>query len=557
MFPLQVKSASVLFSPTVIILYLSISLFNAVLLMYASNKFLLAFQQFGYKNTRYVKWLKSHQNVNYLRLMLLSLLGLLFFLVLNVCFTSIIGEDFAVYIGFIAYFFFNILYINTEHRSIAKLRLKVTRRVVRLSSVYFLIVMGLTFLLFLFSDYLAFKIGSGIFCILRYALICITPVVVPLLLLLANTIVLPFEYVNTKRYIRKTKEKLENANIIKIGITGSYGKTTVKNILTTILSQKYRVLSTPESYNTPLGISLTTKKLDSTHDVFIAEMGARQVGDISDLATIVKPQYALLTGVNTQHLESFRTTENIKKTKFELFEKLPKDGIGFFSSDNEISVEMFTEFDGNKYLAGINGDNSLVKAENIKITSAGTVFDLVIDGQRIEKCNTTLLGKHNISNICLAASVAYKLGVSKKDIWQGINRLTVSSHRLEIVPNNHGITIIDDSYNSNENGFMAALEVLSSFEGRKIVLTPGLIELGPRENIANLNFGKQLAKNADLVIIIGAHNAEMLIRGLLEGGMEKSNIMFAKTLNKGNEMLNGIMKEGDVVLFENDLPDSY
>ena len=139
------------------------------------------------------------------------------------------------------------------------------------------------------------------------------------------------ERANNRRYIRDCKRVLDQSDIVKIGITGSFGKTSVKNILTGILSQKYRVLSTPGSYNTPLGISLTVKKLDATHDIFIAEMGARHVGDISDLAAIVKPQYAVLTGVNTQHLESFGSEEKILETKFELFEGLSPDGVGFFS----------------------------------------------------------------------------------------------------------------------------------------------------------------------------------------------------------------------------------
>ena len=168
-----------------------------------------------------------------------------------------------------------------------------------------------------------------------------------------------------------------------------------------------------------------------------------------------------------------------------------------------------------------------------------------------------LLGKHSISNICLAAAVAYKIGMSPDEISEGINRISSIGHRLELVRNNKQIVIIDDSYNSNVTGVNAAMEVLDLFEGRKIVLTPGLVELGKIENIANLEFGKTLAKHADKVIIIGKHNAEMLINGLLDGGMERENITFAKNLKRGNEELNAIMKEGDVVLFENDLPDNY
>ncbi|MBQ7348887.1 MAG: UDP-N-acetylmuramoyl-tripeptide--D-alanyl-D-alanine ligase, partial [Clostridia bacterium] len=123
--------------------------------------------------------------------------------------------------------------------------------------------------------------------------------------------------------------------------------------------------------------------------------------------------------------------------------------------------------------------------------------------------------------------------------------------------NNKNIVIIDDSYNCNEDGIKAAMEVLDTFKGRKIVVTPGLVELGKQENLANLQFGKMLAGHADIVIIIGKHNAEMLINGLTEGGMQKSNILFEKNLSRGNETLNSILREGDVVLFENDLPDNY
>ena len=149
------------------------------------------------------------------------------------------------------------------------------------------------------------------------------------------------------------------------------------------------------------------------------------------------------------------------------------------------------------------------------------------------------------------------MGLTPAEIAKGINRLQSVGHRLELVPNNKKIVIIDDSYNGNEDGVKAAMEVLDTFTGRKIVVTPGLVELGKMENVANLSFGTLLAAHADKVIVIGKHNAEMIINGLTAGGMDKSDISFAKNLNKGNEILNGMLKEGDVVLFENDLPDNY
>jgi UDP-N-acetylmuramoyl-tripeptide--D-alanyl-D-alanine ligase len=286
-------------------------------------------------------------------------------------------------------------------------------------------------------------------------------------------------------------------------------------------------------------------------------MGARTKGEIKQLANLVKPTYGILTGVNNQHLETFGSVENIMDTKYELFEYIGNKGVGFFSSDNQNSVELSNRFHGEKYLAGVDGDKNLVTATEIKTDVRGMSFTLNIKGERPVKCSTVLLGTHSVKNICLAAAVAYKIGLTPKEIAQGINRLQSIGHRLELMPNNKNIVIIDDSYNSNVDGVNAAMEVLDTFKGRKIVLTPGLVELGKIENVANLEMGKTLAKHADKVIIIGVHNAVMLINGLVEGGMDRENIIFAKTLKKGNELLNELMKEGDVVLFENDLPDNY
>ncbi|MBQ4097804.1 MAG: UDP-N-acetylmuramoyl-tripeptide--D-alanyl-D-alanine ligase, partial [Clostridia bacterium] len=290
---------------------------------------------------------------------------------------------------------------------------------------------------------------------------------------------------------------------------------------------------------------------------FIAEMGARSRGDIAALAKLVKPKYAVLTGVNSQHLETFGSIECTMDTKFELFENMQEGGEAFFSADNANSVKLFDRFNGEKYFAGISGEDNLVTATDINMDTHGMTFTLNVKGEKPIKCSTVLLGKHSVKNICLAAAVAYRIGLSVEDIAVGISRLQSIGHRLELLPNNKNIVIIDDSYNSNVDGITAAMDVLDTFSGRKIVLTPGLVELGKIENVANYEMGKTLAKHSDMVIVIGKHNAEMLIKGLLDGGMDRENIKFEKTLNKANKYLNTIIKEGDVVLFENDLPDNY
>lgn len=554
MFPLSVNSFAELYSGSRVLLYIALSLANGGLFLFASLKFLLVLQQSNYRNGKYLGWAINPETPYMKRLMLLCLLGLLFFGVLNMCFT-VVGYDVASYIGFASYLLFTSLYIKSESSVNVKVPLRKTKRLVRLSITYILVVAVVTFGFITLFNYLAFCIGDEVVALLRYAPLCLLPLAIPYLLGAANAVNKPFEELIKKHYVKIAAEKLASSSVVKIGITGSYAKTSVKEILATVLSQKYRVLATPESYNTPMGIAISVKKLDSTHDVFIAEMGARYKGDIKTLADIVKPTYAVITGINNQHLESFGSIENTMTTKYELVESLGENGKAFFSSDNDLTEKLFDRFDGEKYAAGING--GFVHAENVVTDERGTTFTLCIDGEKPAKCNTVLLGKHSVSNICLAAAVAYKLGLSVKEIALGINRIKSVGHRLELMPNNKNIVIIDDSYNSNVDGVKAAMEVLDTFHGRKIVLTPGLVELGRMENVANLEFGKVLAKHADLVYVIGKHNAEMLISGMLEAGMKKENIVLAKNLNKANAALNTILKEGDVVLFENDLPDNY
>ncbi len=557
MFPTSLTHFSQVFDSPNIIVYVVFSLLNGVMLFFASLKFILVMQQSNYKSKRYFKWLGSKETPYLARLMLLCLLGLLFFCVLCICFAPVVGNTVASYLGFVAYALFTILYINTESSVNAKVPLKRTKRIVRLSIVFALLLSGVTFGLMVLLDYIAYLIGTEVVGILRYCIICGLPILTPYILFIANQLVQPFENLIARYYINKSTRKLENSNVIKIGITGSFGKTSVKEILRTILSQKYRVLATPSSFNTPLGIALSVKQLDSTHDVFIAEMGARSKGDIKTLANIVKPKYGVLTGINNQHLETFGSIENTMATKFELFECLPSDGVGFFNTNNKGAKELFDKFQGEKYCSGIDCDDGLVSATNVVIDSRGTSFTLNIKGESSVECTTVLLGKHAVKNICLASSIAYKIGMTPEEIAVGINRIQTIIHRLELRPNNRNIIIIDDSYNSNEDGVQAAMEVLSTFSGRKIVLTPGLVELGKMENVMNLEFGRTLAKHADIVFVIGKHNAEILVSGLLDGGMAKENIVFAKSLNKANQELNAILKEGDVVLFENDLPDNY
>lgn len=540
-----------------IFVYLIIAFLNTVLIFFASQKFFLAIQQVGYKGYRYIKWLFSKKNQYLTRLMLLSLLGFMFFMVLGITFAPIVGRRIAPYIGFVAYLFFTLVYINAERHVISKVPLKVTRRMVRLMITYVIVTFSLTLLIVLLCNAINYelsKLSFDVFLTLKYSLVALSPLVAPFALFIAYSINKPFEDFNNKKFVERTKKILSDTNIIKIGITGSYGKTSVKEILKAILSVKYRVLCTPKSYNTPLGISLSVKELDGTYDIFIAEMGARNEGDIKELSKIVNPDIALLTGISDQHLESFKTLENLKNTKFELFENLKSDGKAFFSIESESALELANKFNGEKYLSGQEGTFSY--ATDIRTSTTGVTFTLNIDGEKIE-CSTSLLGKHTVYNIALASAVAKKLGLSNEEISLGISRLHSVEHRLQIIPSSKGVTVIDDSYNANSAGVVSALLTLDDFTGRKIIVTPGLIELGKDQTKVNYEFGKLIAKHCDVLIISAKHNAEMLIHGFTDGGKSKEDIIFQKNLILAKQELSKILKEGDVVLFENDLPDIY
>ncbi|MBQ3572687.1 MAG: UDP-N-acetylmuramoyl-tripeptide--D-alanyl-D-alanine ligase, partial [Clostridia bacterium] len=392
---------------------------------------------------------------------------------------------------------------------------------------------------------------------IRFSPICLMPMLVPVFVLLAYYITKPFEIVRQEKYIEKCTKKLkEHKGLIKIGITGSYGKTSVKRILCTILEEKYNVLATPSSYNTPMGICKSVKRLKPEHQVFIAEMGARHVGDIRKLAKIVEPDYAIINGIVGQHLESFGSLSAIKQTKYELVESMPS-GCVAYTVDSENTISLFDDCKLKTIKAGITLDeNPSVFAKEIAMNENGSTFILSVHGKEI-KCHSALLGKHNISNICLAVAIAYEMGLSIFEISAGISRLTAVEHRLNVKKNANGITVIDDSYNCNTKGFDAALEVLSFFEGRKIVITPGMVELGSTEDMENFLLGKKLANACDVAVLVGRSSAYIIRNGLLECGFDPENIIQASTLDGAMKKLQQVLKAGDVILFENDLPDKF
>ena len=384
-------------------------------------------------------------------------------------------------------------------------------------------------------------------------------VAVPYLALAAGLAMQPVEKAISGWYLNDAKKKLEaREDLIKIGITGSYGKTSTKFILATILSEKYDVLATPSSFNTPMGLTrVIREQLADHHEVFLAEMGARHVGDIAELVDLVHPKYGVLTSVGAQHLETFGDVETVANTKFELIEGLPEDGAGFFAADGAEVDKLFERATVKKFRAGLRGALLDMYAEEIEVGPEGCSFMLKNSlGEKVS-CRTRMLGRHNIQNIVLACSLARHLGLTMEQIARGVSKLEPVEHRLQLIPGAGGITVIDDAFNSNPVGAKAALDVLSAFPGRHIVVTPGMVEQGEQEEEINRQFGTQMAYVCDVVILVGKKRTLPIREGLLNGGMDEDNICSVNTLDEASAILGQIGRAGDTVLFENDLPDNY
>ncbi len=380
---------------------------------------------------------------------------------------------------------------------------------------------------------------------------------VPLTILLANLINRPVELAINRHYINDAKKILAGCkNLTVIGITGSFGKTSVKYFLDTLLSVKYNVLKTPGNFNTPLGVVKTIRgSLRATHDIFLCEMGAKNVGDIKEICDIVHPKHGIITSVGPMHLESFKTLDNVKKTKFELADALPADGMLFLNMDNENICDMAN---GRQYVAyGIDSTEGYFVSD-LHISEKGSEFKMTSPEGATCDYRTKLIGRHNVLNIAGAVAVANRLGISLEELRPAVRKLESVPHRLELI-NKGAYTVIDDAYNSNPSGTKAALEALSMTEGCKILVTPGMIELGEMEYALNREFGENAAKVCDYVALVGKKQTEAIYEGLVSAGFDASKIYVADSLNDAMANVYGLTTDGKrkIILLENDLPDNY
>jgi UDP-N-acetylmuramoyl-tripeptide--D-alanyl-D-alanine ligase len=495
-------------------------------------------QQNSYFNTRYLKWLKENFAFHYNPIRWL------------IVFTGIL----LVFVHFIlvpiALIILSVWGTVRLIRQKAKKKLDFTPRASRLFVTEIILTLLLIDLVFLIT-------GNIGYSILPLSLIAAFSCIV---ILLANILIKPVEQAINRWYINDARKKIRTySNLIKIGITGSYGKTSVKHFLYAILSEKYNVLMTPGSFNTTLGVVRTIREyLQPIHEIFIVEMGAKKIGDVREICEIVEPKYGILTAVGPQHLESFGSLANIKKAKFEVITGLPADGAGFVNLDDVANDDIPSSVQSKIVSFAVRNQQVDYKAENIAYKNLGMSFDVFRKNEPVMTVETRLLGEHNVSNLLACCAIALELGVEKYKIEKAIKGIEAVSHRLEVKKLPNGIIVIDDAFNSNPVGSRMALEALKRFEGkRKIVITPGMIELGEKENELNFEFGKRIAENCDFAVLVGKNRTKPIQEGIKSTRFPLENLFVCKDLTAANEQVKSLMKEGDVVLYENDLPDTF
>ena len=493
---------------------------------------------------RYIKWILKNFKENFINPSLLYLVFIITFI--NTTINTYSSLIFTIIILFLIYVF-----KQERKKENIKLPLKYTARIKRIiitNNIIHLIPI-ITMIFIYEEDYQS----------TYYLILGILAIINTLIILVVNVLNRPLEKMVNNHFKNKALTKLNNmTNMEVIGITGSYGKTSTKNIVHDILDIKYNVFKTPANFNTPYGLMITINEhLDKYNDYFIAEMGACKKGEIKELCDLVHPKYGILTTIGLAHLETFGSEENIQKTKFELIESLPKDGVGILNGDDEKQLSYNIKNNCEIIWIGINNQNVDIYAKDIKLTYKGTTFKVVFKNDKKEyEFETKLLGNNNIYNILGGIALGRKLGISIEDLQKSVKRVEPVEHRLSM-KKYYDINLIDDAYNSNPKGAKMALEVLNMMPGKHIVVTPGMIEVGAKEYEVNKEFGKQMAHLTDEVILIGEEKTKPIYEGLIEEKFDKKKIHIL------NDVLDAFplmmeLKDGETYcLLENDLPDSF
>lgn len=470
-----------------------------------------------------------------------------------------------------------------------------TKRAIRLKILYYIVFLSFLILLFLvFQNKITYfakidisntkNIFMIFFFLFSFSLFSfIIFAFTPFLLLFCQLFILPLENkINSKYFLlaQKKIKELKDKGLIVIGITGSYGKTSTKFYIKSVLEKKINTLCSKQSYNTPMGLSKTINdELTFENKVYISEMGARYKNDISQLVDLCKPDIGVLTAIGPVHIETFKSIENIVEEKWKIIQN---SKIGIINIDNDYIYNKFTEKLKNTEFKVVEKEedlkdlytllnnekrviltygskrerNPFVLIKDINFKDEKTEFVIEIGNKFEYNFETRLLGKHSIENLTVAITLGYLFNIQYNDIFQAISLIEPVEHRLQLIKPNEMMLIIDDAFNSNPDSAEAAINVINQFKDKKkIIVTPGFIELGKLQYEKNYEFGKKIAENFDYAIFVGKTNKEALIKGFQSNG--NSNFSYMETLDEASLFIPKLIDRKTVILFENDLPDNY
>jgi UDP-N-acetylmuramoyl-tripeptide--D-alanyl-D-alanine ligase len=382
---------------------------------------------------------------------------------------------------------------------------------------------------------------------------------VPFIVAIAGHLARPFERRVHEGFKRQARAKLSSIPHLRvIGITGSYGKTSVKFILAEILKHNFSVLATPASYNTPMGIcKVINNDLRFGHHILILEMGARYPGDIQELCAIVPPDISMLTSIGVAHLETMGSVENILATKTEIVRHMKPTGTVILNGDDARLAAVAGSMERRVVTVSAGHKKADLMARDISYDRNGTSFEVLTAGGKPARIETKLLGMHNVTNLLLAMAAGRLFDVGLRQMAHAIRHIEPVEHRLQLRQLGD-ITVIDDSFNSNPIGARSAIDIVAGFSGgRRVVVTPGMVELGAIQESENRDFGTYMAGRIDLAILIGTEQTHPIREGLESAGHPKSGIRQFESFFDAQDFLKTYLKAGDVVLYENDLPDQY
>ena len=334
----------------------------------------------------------------------------------------------------------------------------------------------------------------------------------------------------------------EELNCKTVGITGSVGKTTTKEMIAAVLETTFRTTKTAENFNNGLGLPVTILGIERDCEAAVLEMGMNHFGEISTLTRIAQPDLAVITNVGTMHIENLGSREGILQAKLEILEGLKEDGTAIFNGDDDMLASVVAAH--NAICFGF-GEGNDVRAKDVTMTQEGSRFTAIAFGQEI-LLELPVTGQHNILNALSAVVVGLCCGVSPLAIQEGLRNFRNTGMRQRIYEH-EGITIIEDCYNAGPESMGAALQVLADMktQGKRIAALGGMLELGDFAPAKHAQVGKLVAEKADLLLAYGA-NSEHYVRGAVEAGMENAACYenhedLADTLGK-------VLQPGDVLL---------